>query len=67
MTTAWFGWIATAVFATSYFVPKASTLMQIQAAAACLWIIYGVKMDASPVIVANLIVAGAALSSSFRK
>ena len=42
MTIAWFGWLATAVFATSYFVPRTSTLMKIQAAASCLWIIYGI-------------------------
>ncbi len=67
MTIAWFGWLATAVFATSYFVPRTSTLMKIQAAASCLWIIYGVKLGAIPIVVANLIVAGAALFSSFRK
>jgi hypothetical protein len=66
MTVSWFGWLATAVFATSYFVPKTSTLMKIQAVAACLWIVYGVKMGAVPVVVANLIVAGAALFSSLR-
>ena len=67
MTIAWFGWLATAVFATSYFVPRTSTLMKIQAAASCLWIIYGVKLGAIPIVVANLIVAGAALFSAFRK
>lgn len=66
MTIAWIGWAATAVFATSYFVPKLSTLTKIQAAAACLWIVYGMKIGAVPVIAANLIVAGAALYSSFR-
>ena len=66
MTGAWIGWIATAVFATSYFVPRLSTLSRIQAAAACLWIVYGLKIGAMPVIAANLIVAGAALYSSFR-
>ena len=66
MTGAWIGWIATAVFATSYFVPRLSTLSRIQAAAACLCIVYGLKIGAMPVIAANLIVAGAALYSSFR-
>ena len=66
MTGAWIGWIATAIFATSYFVPRLSTLSKIQAAAACLWIVYGLKIGAMPVIAANLIVAGAALYSSFR-
>lgn len=66
MTIALFGWIATAVQATSYFVPSTSMLKKIQAVAACLWIAYGVKMGANPVIVANLIVGGAALLTSFR-
>ena len=66
MTIAWVGWVATAVFAASYFFRRASTLTRIQAGAACLWIIYGVKIGAVPVVAANLIVAGAALYSSFR-
>ena len=40
-------------------------LRRIQAGAALLWVIYGVAIDAAPVIVANLIVAAAALYSSF--
>ena len=66
MTIAWFGWIATAVQTISYIVPSTSTLKKIQAVAACLWIAYGVKLGATPIIVANLIVGGAALLSSFR-
>ncbi len=66
MTIALFGWIATAVQTTSYFVPKTSTLKKIQAVAACLWIVYGVRMGATPIIAANLIVGGAALLTSLR-
>ena len=66
MTIALFGWVATAVQTVSYFVPKASTLKKIQAVAACLWIAYGVKMGASPIIVANLIVGAAALWTALR-
>ncbi|MFZ0516458.1 MAG: hypothetical protein WA626_11995 [Acidobacteriaceae bacterium] len=66
MTIALFGWVATGVQTVSYFVPKASTLKKIQAVAACLWIVYGVKMGASPVIVANLIVGAAALLTALR-
>jgi hypothetical protein len=40
-------------------------LRWIQAGAALLWVIYGVAIDAVPVVVATLIVAGAALYSSF--
>ena len=61
------GWIATAVFAISYFFRRPETLKKIQAFAACLWIMYGIAIGALPVIVANVIVAGAALYSSFRR
>lgn len=61
------GWIATAVFSTSYFFRQPGTLRRIQAGAACLWIVYGVLLHAFPVIAANLIVAGAALASSARR
>lgn len=66
MTISLLGWIATGVFASSYLFRKTETLTRIQAAAACLWIIYGIAIGAIPVVVANLIVAGAALYSSFR-
>jgi hypothetical protein len=67
MTISLLGWVATGVFATSYLFRRAETLTRIQAAAACLWIIYGIAIGAVPVVVANLIVAGAALYSSFRR
>jgi hypothetical protein len=66
MTINILGWVATCVFAASYFFREASALRRIQAVAACLWIIYGVAIGAVPVVVANLIVAGAALYSSLR-
>ena len=65
MTIAWIGWVATAVFASSYLFRRPLTLRWIQAGAALLWVAYGVAIDAVPVVVANLIVAGAALYSSF--
>ena len=58
------GWIATAVFAASYFFRRPAALRRIQAAAACLWIAYGLAIHAMPVVVANAIVAIAALYSS---
>ncbi len=60
------GWLATAVFASSYFFRRPLTLRRIQAGAALLWVMYGIAIDAVPVVVANLIVAAAALYSSFR-
>ena len=66
MTLAWIGWVATAVFASSYLCREAASLRRVQAAAAVLWVVYGVLIQAAPVIVANLIVAGVAFGSSLR-
>ena len=41
-------------------------LRRVQAAAAFLWLVYGVMIHSVPVIVANVIVTGVALGSSFR-
>ena len=60
------GWIATAMFAVSYLCKTPAALRRVQAMAALLWIGYGVLLHALPVIVANLVVAIAALYSSFR-
>jgi hypothetical protein len=60
------GWTATAVFSASYFFRRQSALRRIQAAAACLWIAYGVAIQARPVVIANVIVAVAALVSVAR-
>jgi Bacterial inner membrane protein len=61
------GWVATAIFASSYFCKQPGTLRRIQALAAFLWIGYGILIHAAPVIVANLVVAAVALYSSFRR
>jgi len=63
----WIGWVATAVFASSYLCKRQSTLRRTQAAAAVLWVVYGVLIHAFPVVVANAIVASVALYSSFRR
>jgi hypothetical protein len=67
MTISLLGWAATTVFAGSYFFRRAGTLKKLQAAAACLWIIYGVNLGAVPVVVANLVGGAAALCWSFRR
>lgn len=66
MTLDLLGWIATAVFTTSYFFKDAARLRWIQAVAALFWLSYGLAIHALPVIVANLIVAAAAAYSSLR-
>jgi hypothetical protein len=60
------GWTATAVFSASYFFRRQTALRRIQAAAACLWIAYGIAIHARPVVIANVIVAVAALVSVAR-
>lgn len=63
----WIGWVATAVFAISYFCRRPALLRRTQALAALLWIGYGVLIKAPPVIVANMVVAVMALLSSFQQ
>jgi hypothetical protein len=60
------GWVATATFTSSYFVRNPITIRLIQAVAACLWLSYGVLIQATPVIVANLLVVSAALFTIWR-
>jgi hypothetical protein len=58
------GWAATATFAVSYFCRDPRTLRLIQAAAATMWLAYGIALKAAPVIGANVIVVGLALWSA---
>ena len=63
----WIGWVATAVFAISYFCRQPALLRRTQALAALLWIGYGLIIKAPPVIVANVVVAVIAVASSFQR
>ena len=60
------GWLATALVVVSYLTRKPAALRRIQGVAACLWLAYGVAIHSNPVIVANIIVAAAAILSSMR-
>ena len=60
MNTDVLGWIATAVFVSSYFFRKPAWLRATQMLGACLWILYGAIIGAIPVVVANGLVFGAA-------
>jgi hypothetical protein len=60
------GWAATALFASSYFFKGPRPMRRIQALAAVVWIVYGVWMNALPIIVANSIVATLALYFDWR-
>ena len=61
----WIGWLATAVFMTSYLSKSPAMLRRIQALASCLWLTYGIMIHSVPMIVANALVAAVALYSSF--
>jgi hypothetical protein len=54
------GWIATAVFVSSYFFKQPALLRAAQMGGAALWIVYGVMISAIPVVVANGLVFAAA-------
>ncbi len=61
------GWAATAVFVGSYFFARPSVLRAVQMIGALLWVTYGVLINASPVIVANVLVFSAAAWTALRK
>jgi hypothetical protein len=54
------GWLATAIFVGSYFLPRPALLRAMQMLGAALWIVYGVLIAAIPVVVANALVLAAA-------
>jgi hypothetical protein len=54
------GWVATAVFVSSYFFAKPAALRAVQMVGATLWIVYGCLIGAIPVIAANALVFSAA-------
>jgi len=61
------GWTATCVFVGSYFFTRPSLLRSVQMFGALLWVTYGVLINASPVIVANVLVFSAAACTTLRK
>ena len=64
MTPDWIGWLATVIFLASYSCKDQGKLRRVQAAAAVVWVIYGVILNAVPIVVANLLVAFVAVYSS---
>jgi hypothetical protein len=60
------GWIATALFAGSYFFTRPESLRRAQMAGAVLWVAYGLLMHAPPVVAANLLVLLAAAWTGWR-
>ena len=66
VVTDWLGWAATGVFVASYACRRPETLRRVQMAGATMWIVYGVMVQAAPVVVANVLVLGAAAWASRR-
>jgi hypothetical protein len=54
------GWAATAVFVGSYLCKRPQTLKRVQMLGALMWVAYGVLIQATPVVAANLLVFAAA-------
>ncbi len=50
------GWTATAVSVSSYFCTRTDMLRRVQMAAALVWIAYGLFIQASPVVVTNVLI-----------
>jgi hypothetical protein len=64
--TDYLGWAATVVFVTSYFCRRPNVLRGVQMAGAVLWVIYGLLVEAPPVVAANLLVLSAAAWTAAR-
>ena len=65
--TDYLGWAATAVFVASYFFQRPQAIKRVQMLGALMWTTYGVLIGASPVIVANVLVFGAAAWTTVRQ
>jgi hypothetical protein len=61
------GWMATGIFVASYFFTRPSLLRGVQMLGALLWVVYGLLIHASPVIVANVLVFSAAAWTAIRR
>jgi hypothetical protein len=59
------GWAATAVFVASYLCRRADALKRVQMLGALMWVAYGLMIQATPVVAANLLVFAAAGWASF--
>lgn len=66
MTIEYLGWAATAVFVGSYFCKSPAMLRRVQMAGAAMWVVYGLVIQAAPVMAANVLVFGAAAWTALR-
>jgi len=60
MIPEYLGWLATGVFAGSYFFSRTEVLRRVQMAGALIWVAYGILIAAPPVVAANVLVFAAA-------
>jgi hypothetical protein len=60
------GWSATAVVVSSYFFERANAIRRVQMAGAVMWLSYGLLVAAYPVVVANVLIFGAAAWTTAR-
>jgi hypothetical protein len=60
------GWIATAVVLVSFFCTSPTRLRVVQMLGAMVWTAYGIFIDSTPVIAANLLVIAAAAWTAAR-
>jgi hypothetical protein len=60
------GWAATVVFVASYFSRRVEVLRAVQMVGAVMWVIYGLFMQAPPVVAANVLVLSAAAWTAIR-
>ena len=63
----WLGWLATGMTVSSYFFRNQRTLRVVQTVAALVWMSYGLGIGARPIVAANVLVAGVAAWSVFRR
>ena len=61
------GWLATAVFVGSYLCKGSASLKRVQMVGALMWATYGILIGASPVVVANVLVFGAAAWTTVKR
>ncbi len=60
------GWLATAVFLSSYLV-RPAYLLRVQILGALIWVAYGVLLNALPIVTANLLLVAVASWSWHRR
>lgn len=66
MAIEYLGWAATTVFVGSYFCKSPTALRRVQMLGALMWVVYGVLIQAAPVMAANVLVFGAAAWTALR-